>query len=103
MQQCRSMPKLQVRQHHHVHLNMLDHIFYKKHWAKVKQVYTYLLLLYLFYIYSLGLVKLGVHYLTGEKVAIKIVNREALSESVLMKVKEEFVCFEKIKKRFFLG
>lgn len=34
-----------------------------------------------------GLVKLGVHYLTGEKVAIKIVNREALSESVLMKVK----------------
>jgi hypothetical protein len=34
----------------------------------------------------LGLVKLGVHYLTGEKVAIKIVNREALSESVLMKV-----------------
>jgi hypothetical protein len=29
---------------------------------------------------------LGVHYLTGEKVAIKIVNREALSESVLMKV-----------------
>ena len=33
-----------------------------------------------------GLVKMGVHYLSGEKVAIKIVNREALSESVLMKV-----------------
>jgi hypothetical protein len=32
---------------------------------------------------------LGVHYLTGEKVAIKIVNREALSESVLMKVKNQ--------------
>ena len=37
----------------------------------------------------LGLVKLGVHYVTGEKVAIKIVNREALSESVLLKVSEE--------------
>lgn len=36
----------------------------------------------------IGLVKLGVHYLTGEKVAIKIVNREALSESVLMKVND---------------
>jgi BR serine/threonine kinase len=35
---------------------------------------------------NLGLVKLGVHYVTTEKVAIKIVNREALSESVLMKV-----------------
>lgn len=35
-----------------------------------------------------GLVKLGVHCITGQKVAIKIVNREKLSESVLMKVKE---------------
>lgn len=33
-----------------------------------------------------GLVKLGVHYKTGKKVAIKIVNREKLNESVLMKV-----------------
>lgn len=35
---------------------------------------------------SKGLVKLGVHCITGQKVAIKIVNREKLSESVLMKV-----------------
>lgn len=33
-----------------------------------------------------GLVKLGVHCITNRKVAIKIVNREKLSESVLMKV-----------------
>lgn len=33
-----------------------------------------------------GLVKQGVHCVTGKKVAIKIVNREKLSESVLMKV-----------------
>ena len=33
-----------------------------------------------------GLVKLGVHYKTGKKMAIKIVNREKLNESVLMKV-----------------
>ncbi|KAK6329082.1 hypothetical protein J4Q44_G00010600 [Coregonus suidteri] len=32
-----------------------------------------------------GLVKLGVHCITGQKIAIKIVNREKLSESVLMK------------------
>lgn len=33
-----------------------------------------------------GLVKLGVHCVSGRKVAIKIINREKLSESVLMKV-----------------
>lgn len=33
-----------------------------------------------------GLVKLGIHCVTCQKVAIKIVNREKLSESVLMKV-----------------
>jgi hypothetical protein len=49
------------------------------------------------YLHSIfpGLVKLGVHYLTGEKVAIKIVNREALSESVLMKVKTKSFSNEK--------
>ncbi|KAI9536436.1 hypothetical protein NQZ68_033025 [Dissostichus eleginoides] len=34
----------------------------------------------------LGLVKLGIHCVTCQKVAVKIVNREKLSESVLMKV-----------------
>lgn len=34
-----------------------------------------------------GLVKLGIHCITSQKVAIKIVNREKLSESVLMKVR----------------
>ncbi|ETN57910.1 hypothetical protein AND_010518 [Anopheles darlingi] len=34
-----------------------------------------------------GLVKLGVHCVLGKKVAIKIINREKLSESVLMKVR----------------
>lgn len=33
--------------------------------------------------------KLGIHCVTCQKVAIKIVNREKLSESVLMKVSEE--------------
>lgn len=33
--------------------------------------------------------KLGVHCVTGKKVAIKIINREKLSESVLMKVSAE--------------
>ncbi|KAG8192496.1 hypothetical protein JTE90_018020 [Oedothorax gibbosus] len=34
-----------------------------------------------------GLVKLGVHCVTGKKVAVKIINREKLSESVLLKVR----------------
>lgn len=38
-----------------------------------------------------GLVKLGVHCVLGKKVAIKIINREKLSESVLMKVGRRFV------------
>lgn len=42
--------------------------------------------IHVFYSCHLGLVKLGVHCITGQKVAIKIVNREKLSESVLMKV-----------------
>lgn len=37
--------------------------------------------------FVLGLVKLGVHCVTCQKVAVKIVNREKLSESVLMKVR----------------
>lgn len=37
-----------------------------------------------------GLVKLGVHCVLGKKVAIKIINREKLSESVLIKVN---LCF----------
>eukprot|EP00064_Thunnus_orientalis_P018620 superscaffoldBa00004345_g18723 len=46
------------------------------------------------------LVKLGVHCVTCQKVAIKIVNREKLSESVLMKVRRlctisVFVCVER--------
>lgn len=38
-----------------------------------------------------GLVKLGIHCVTGQKVAIKIVNREKLSESVLMKVRQSLL------------
>lgn len=81
------MSKLRVRLPHRVPRNMSDPICYKKHWAKVKQVG-----IDAFDSMSrvcVGLVKLGTHYLTGEKVAIKIVNREALSESVLMKVSVE--------------
>ena len=62
-------------------------IFCRKPSAKAKQVRSFLLFCGRHASrFDAGLVKLGVHYLTGEKVAIKIVNREALSESVLMKV-----------------
>ncbi len=33
-----------------------------------------------------GLVKMGIHCISGKRVAVKIVNREKLSESVLQKV-----------------
>ncbi|KAG7522204.1 serine serine/threonine-protein kinase BRSK2 isoform X1 [Solea senegalensis] len=43
------------------------------------------------------LVKLGVHCVTCQKVAIKIVNREKLSESVLMKVEREIAILKLIE------
>ena len=39
-----------------------------------------------YHVFHAGLVKLGVHCVLGKKVAVKIVNREKLSESVLLKV-----------------
>uniref|UniRef100_A0A8C9U4J5 BR serine/threonine kinase 2 n=1 Tax=Scleropages formosus TaxID=113540 RepID=A0A8C9U4J5_SCLFO len=44
-----------------------------------------------------GLVKLGVHCVTCQKVAVKIVNREKLSESVLMKVEREIAILKLIE------
>ncbi|XP_059387720.1 serine/threonine-protein kinase BRSK2-like isoform X2 [Carassius carassius] len=44
-----------------------------------------------------GLVKLGIHCSTGQKVAIKIVNREKLSESVLTKVEREIAILKLIE------
>lgn len=75
---------------------MLDHIASIKHLAKDKRV-SWLLIVDVFqrvHINAIcsdsslfaGLVKLGVHCVLGKKVAIKIINREKLSESVLMKV-----------------
>lgn len=49
--------------------------------------------LYVFPVCFAGLVKLGVHCVTCQKVAVKIVNREKLSESVLMKVGVHEVSF----------
>lgn len=42
-------------------------------------------------IFFLGLVKLGVHCVLGKKVAIKIINREKLSESVLIKARNKSI------------
>ncbi|XP_071956034.1 serine/threonine-protein kinase BRSK2-like isoform X2 [Antedon mediterranea] len=50
-----------------------------------------------------GLVKLGVHCSTGKKVAVKIVNREKLSESVLMKVEREIAIMKLIEHPHVLG
>ncbi|KAF8786310.1 Serine/threonine kinase SAD-1 like protein [Argiope bruennichi] len=44
-----------------------------------------------------GLVKLGVHCVTGKKVAVKIINREKLSESVLLKVEREIAIMKLIE------
>ncbi|XP_023806342.1 serine/threonine-protein kinase BRSK2 isoform X1 [Oryzias latipes] len=44
-----------------------------------------------------GLVKVGIHCVTCQKVAIKIVNREKLSESVLMKVEREIAILKLIE------
>jgi BR serine/threonine kinase len=50
-----------------------------------------------------GLVKLGIHCVSGKKVAIKIVNREKLSESVLMKVEREIAIMKLIEHPHVLG
>ncbi|CAH1786166.1 unnamed protein product [Owenia fusiformis] len=50
-----------------------------------------------------GLVKLATHCITGRKVAIKIVNREKLSESVLMKVEREIAIMKLIEHPHVLG
>ncbi|XP_077994179.1 serine/threonine-protein kinase BRSK2-like [Glandiceps talaboti] len=50
-----------------------------------------------------GLVKLGVHCVTGRKVAVKIVNRDKLSESVLMKVEREIAIMKLIEHPHVLG
>lgn len=53
------------------------------------------LFLYLFYLSfttNQGLVKLGMHCSTGKTVAVKIINREKLSKSVLLKVYECNAC-----------
>ncbi|XP_055354632.1 serine/threonine kinase SAD-1-like [Paramacrobiotus metropolitanus] len=44
-----------------------------------------------------GLVKLGVHCVTGKKVAIKIINKEKLSESVLTKVEREIAIMKLVE------
>ncbi|XP_066601191.1 serine/threonine-protein kinase BRSK2 isoform X2 [Prorops nasuta] len=50
-----------------------------------------------------GLVKLGVHCVLNKKVAIKIINREKLSESVLMKVEREIAIMKLIDHPHVLG
>lgn len=50
-----------------------------------------------------GLVKMGIHCVTGKRVAIKIVNREKLSESVLMKVEREIAIMKLIEHPHVLG
>ncbi|XP_063700636.1 serine/threonine-protein kinase BRSK1 [Culicoides brevitarsis] len=50
-----------------------------------------------------GLVKLGVHCISGKKVAIKIINREKLTKSVLMKVEREIAIMKLIDHPYVLG
>ncbi|GFT94118.1 hypothetical protein NPIL_148941 [Nephila pilipes] len=48
-------------------------------------------------LFVMSLVKLGVHCVTGKKVAVKIINREKLSESVLLKVEREIAIMKLIE------
>ncbi|CAD5219995.1 unnamed protein product [Bursaphelenchus xylophilus] len=49
-----------------------------------------------------GLVKSGVHCITGRKVAVKIVNKEKLNESVLQKVEREIAIMKLIEHPYVL-
>ncbi|XP_037569422.1 serine/threonine-protein kinase BRSK2-like [Dermacentor silvarum] len=50
-----------------------------------------------------GLVKMGIHCVAGRKVAVKIINREKLSESVLQKVEREIAIMKLIEHPHVLG
>ncbi|CDS41500.1 serine:threonine kinase SAD 1 [Echinococcus multilocularis] len=50
-----------------------------------------------------GLVKLGIHCISGRKVAVKIVNREKLSDNVLQKVEREIAIMKLIEHPHVLG
>jgi len=50
-----------------------------------------------------GLVKMGVHCRSGKKVAIKMVNREKLSENILNKVEREIAIMKLIDHPHILG
>lgn len=50
-----------------------------------------------------GLVKLGIHCVTNQKVAIKIINRSKLSDSVLQKVEREIAIMKLIEHPHVLG
>ncbi|KAA3679202.1 BR serine/threonine kinase [Paragonimus westermani] len=54
-------------------------------------------------VHNICLVKMGVHCVTGKKVAVKIVNREKLSESVLQKVEREIAIMKLIEHPHVLG
>lgn len=58
---------------------------------------------YLLRIFSTGLVKLGVHCISGRRVAVKIVNREKLSDNVLQKVEREIAIMKLIEHPHVLG
>ncbi len=50
-----------------------------------------------------GLVKLGTHCVSGKKVAIKIINKDKLTESVLQKVEREIAIMKLIEHPHVLG
>ena len=50
-----------------------------------------------------GLVKLGTHCVLGKKVAIKIINKDKLTESVLQKVEREIAIMKLIEHPHVLG
>ena len=50
-----------------------------------------------------GLVKMGTHCVQGKKVAIKIINKDKLTESVLQKVEREIAIMKLIEHPHVLG
>ena len=59
-------------------------------------------LIYLSFLFP-GLVKMGTHCVQGKKVAIKIINKDKLTESVLQKVEREIAIMKLIEHPHVLG
>ena len=84
-----------------VNTKVASEIIYKSFLEALRELYC-IIFINLFLSFS-GLVKMGTHCVQGKKVAIKIINKDKLTESVLQKVEREIAIMKLIEHPHVLG